>query len=229
LNKFIKNTVLGLSLATATIMFSGCEAVKQINSALGIANTPQEYIQKSSDKYLAQIFSQYFDGKNNIRTSGNPKEIIGLQAKIINFNEMVKQRDGYDQIERRFEQDEIVKVYQDAIINRGNSYKVYKNYLNKELLKALLNAKGEFKTQDKIAKYAYDWTPCIVEYDKNEKIVSAMVRYQEIAVAYNNFSDPYAPIQVESQILIVTDYKARSLQNRVSNRLFEDNLLYESK
>lgn len=229
MKKLIKTATVGLSIIVVTTLFTGCEAVKRLNTLTGVPNTPQEFVKRSSDTYLATVFSKYFNNEKYPRTSGTSADLISLTTRVIDFNESIRQEKEFDTVEQRFEKDILVKEYKDAILKRGNSYKVYNNHLNKVLLRASLSVKGEFKTRDRVGKYAYDWTPTVVEYNMENKIVSAMVRYHKISVAFNQFDDPMAPVQVHSSVMILTDYKARSLQNRVSNRMFNENFLYGSK
>ncbi|MGB5793932.1 hypothetical protein [Poseidonibacter sp.] len=222
---FTKKSLVIPLLATV-VLFNGCQAVKEFNSLMGIPNTPKEYISKSGDKELATVFSKYMKTNNPSarRVSANS---ITLSEKHFSFSDYIEQYKLEDNIGQKFNQSELVDEYKDAILKRGNSFKVYKNAMNKAIIKAAYNVK-KLKTWDDYSYFKYDWTPCIVEYTKNGKIKSVMVQHQEVFVAYNKFRDSQAPSKAESTVVIFTGYKASSLQNHISNNTFENNFLYGS-
>lgn len=222
-----KNLLVLMSLVSSVVIFSGCQATKELNSLMGIPNTSKEYISKSGDKELATIFSKYMNTYNP-RTGRVSINSIVLYEKHFDFDDYIKQYELQDKVAQAFDQSKIVKEYKNTILKRGNSFKLYKNSLNKELIKSAYNI-SKLKTRDKYSYYRYDWTPCIIEFDKNGQIKSVMTQVYEISVAYNNFSDSYAPSKAESTITIFTGFKAKTLQNKISNRMFENNFLYESK
>ncbi|MEA2018512.1 MAG: hypothetical protein U9N59_08690 [Campylobacterota bacterium] len=217
-----KKVLVSLSLAASVALFSGCQAGKEFNSMMGIPNTPQEYVAKGGDKHLAIEFSKYWE------SSSISRDTIKITEHHFSFDDYVKQYELEDRIAQKFDESRYIQTYKDAIAKRGNSYKVYKNPLNKELFRVAYNIK-KLKTWDKYSYNTYDWTPCIIEYNSNGRIVSALTQYNEVRVAFNNFRDSGAPAKATANITIFTGYKAKSLQNKISNRMFEDNFLYESK
>ncbi len=203
------------SLGLVATLFTGC--------SFNQFETPQEYIAKGQDKHLTTSFAPKYWDKSRIYQDG-----ITLREEIITFSDQIKQYQAEDRVGQLFDENEFVKIYKDAILKRGNSYKVYKNRLTEEIIKAAFNVQNLRKaSQDRY--HRYDWTPSIIEYDKNGNIVSALVQYHDIFVSLNHFSNNYAPVSVETETYVFTGYKAKSLKNKISNRWFEDYLLYESK
>ncbi len=219
MKKIVLSSVVSIGLVLG---FSGCEAVKGFNNLMGIPNSPQEYIAKNSDKELATAFSKYWE------SSSITKNYIEIKENHFSFDDYIKQYELESKVAQRFDQSKYIQLYKETIKKRGNIFKVYKNALNKEIFRIAHNVKT-LKTSDEYSYYRYDWTPCIIEYNKNGQIVSALTQANEIWVAYNHFGNSSAPSKSISTIKIFTGFTASSLQNKISNRLFENNFLYQSK
>lgn len=220
----MKNSVI--LIITFMFMFTGCtNAIKNVNSLMGIPNTPKEFVNKADDKYLAKVFSKYLNSKLIFPHVG--KQELSISSQPIQFWDKISQANSELAISEKFENDIIVKDYKEAVLNRGNKFVVYKSKFNEYLIKRINNA-TLLKTQDGRKYIKYNYTPAIIEYDNNNKIISILTRYYKIAVEWGDYSNSRANIRTYAVTDIYTNYKAASAMNKIKNSEFTDNELYSS-
>jgi hypothetical protein len=221
-------------LLLTVIFFAGCSGdlqslTKTLNKSLGIPNSKEDIIKiKTDDPYLTKIMADYY-GKKNIKNINAYKNGITIQKTIINFDDNIPQYSLKEKIFDWYDNSQIINKYKQAIIKRGDIFKVYNNNLALLVNRVLTfnNPNTEFQTFDGHEYHYFNLSPLIIEYNKNNEIISVCLVDYIVNVAFNQFQDQNAPVNVQANIQFYFK-KAGKIRNFIGNNKFNDALIYSS-
>lgn len=221
-----KITLIGLVLTTA--FFTGCGA--SFNSLVGVPNTKEEMVQKNDDKVLAEALSSIMDQKNDKKLDRTidlgivNTGIINLRAyNFIRFKDGVVNGNFSERLEELLENSFPMKTFVNVATKRGNKVKAYSGKINYYVFGLDGKDVNIWRTGQNVS-YIYEFGPTYIEFDKNNRIVSIISHYHDKYYEYNNSA---GRISVDTNFFIVTGAKAKSKQGQLTNKILEENFLFD--
>lgn len=200
----MKKNFLNIALiGVLAIWFAGCLEIKQ--------PTPQEIVAGSMDKQITQtvidnlkdkkykiqyntnriVIEQYISGELG-STTGSPNEAVSVYLS------------KYDS-----SSDQISDTYIKMAKERGNTVKLYKNSVNLAIAGIM---PMPFEVKNRISRTDID--NAFVEYDKNNRAVSALIRVHTMAksLGYTHYRHS----------ILVFDNLARTMEAKIQNNVFDN-------
>lgn len=236
----IKSLVkLGLGAITATVLLSGC-AVDEFARKYSPDNVGKMLMDSMSgknaenmkkdfkDSYLAEKFSPYYDKDGH--TVEYTSNSIQITKQLVYFSQNVYMKDAFGYVRNNAAETEITKEYKNAIVERGNIYKVYTGTFNKKIVSIVVGNSNlpEFN-RDRMNYIKWDLVPLIVEYNPQGELISVMMSKVEIGAAYDQVRNPNVQSEIEMTTLLYVDNALNPIRYNVSKKDWEDNLIFEYK
>lgn len=177
-------------ISLSVLLLSGC--TKEMESLLppvpGIKNmfvkskSADQQIKESQDKLLTKSFID----KKIDKVTSIEQEQVGIKIeknRLYQTDSYIyysKSKNFYRNLAQEFLEDEVAKIYINAIKSRVNGYIIYNGNGNKMILGALVGGEKNLKMRDEFGIYVYDSDFAIIEYDSEGNKVSALVRQANI-------------------------------------------------
>jgi len=186
--------IMGLSL------MNGC----------GEPQTPEQLVAKSSDKAMMRAFSKPgILGKSEYLQGYSPSDLIRIRTSIGNSHYGIgSARESYSS-KYDSSRDKIAREYIKVAKARGNTVKLYKNFINNQIAPKIVHPFLENGNSSVIPKYDLD--PALIEFDKNGRIISILVRRHYFTPIGHGF------VAQQRDSIIVLGNTARKMEMSISN------------
>ena len=229
----MKKVLISISLTVGILFLGGCtqsikNAASSVNSFMGIPNTPQEFIAQQSNKEMASALSEYFDKDGyHMGSYGNKGFYIKENLASFDKNNVTLNRARGYVAGLNIDNSKMADKYKDVLGKRSNTYSVYKNIVNQKIFEALVG--GELSGGDDLKYFYFNWTPAIVEYDSNGRMVSAFIH--KVIVKPNPFAPASGtmPVALDIETIILNKSAINLIENSINNTFLAQNVLYSSK
>lgn len=200
----IKKFKLALVLLAALFAGAGCVTLQE---------QYKSRVEKASDR---QMYSAFYPSPFGEKSEYD----ISVYDETIRVTRRFATVEMVGEAERRYQaiasdKDPVLDVYLGVAGKRGSIVKAYKGILNQRLfaMQGVIDFWPEYRKMSK-EDNAY------LEFDKNGKLKSALIRRAA-------FSSGSLGVGVHSENFVLTGGVIRSIENRISNREFEDAFLRE--
>lgn len=201
-------------------IFSGC---------LGLSPQEQKarYEKHSSDQYLSNIFSKFYeDGRFSVNSNNNG---IFMIRRVVDYDDKLNNSQTTFHIQKYFVGDEVFNLYKKAITQRGNIYKTYTGSMNKKLQSIYMG--GNLASFNKVTSrfYIWDLLPTIAEFNEDGKLISIMLNRVEKGVMFNHFNQPQAPATLFLATNLLYGVELNPFKYSVSKHSWDTNIIQTSK
>ena len=200
----MKKNLLNAALASVlAIGLTGCLEIKKL--------TPQEIVAGSKDKQIAQaVIDNLKDKKYSINYNIN-RIIISQNISTETGSMSHSPDEAVSTYLSKYDSstDQIANTYITMAKERGNTVKLYKNSVNLAIAEIM---PMPWEVKNRISKANIDNT--LVEYDKNNRSVSALIRVHTMSKSLGYIHDRFS--------MIVFDNLARTMETTIQNSVFDN-------
>jgi len=176
----------------------------------GEPQTPEQLIAKSSDKAMMKAFSKPgVAGKSEHFIDYSPSDLIRMRTSIGNSHYGMGSARGSYSSKYDASRDKIAQEYIKVAKARGNTVKLYKTFINNQIARKIVHPFLENGNSAVIPKYDLD--PALIEFDKNGRIVSMLVRRHYFTPIGHGF------VAQQRDSIIILGNTARKMEMSISN------------
>ncbi len=185
-----------------------------------------EVINSSNDKAMTEAFLNGFKTGRDTSIEYHTSDIAidKLLYQTDSFIKLSKAENFYKSKSSSFLNDDVATLYKKVVTSRGNHYKVYKGAMNLKILQSIY---GSLKRRDDTKLYGYGLDYAIIEFDKNNKMVSALARVVEVepSVLGMQMGDRDPAVEISQTTMIFFKDKVDVLNMMIPNSYFSDYLV----
>ncbi len=191
--------IMGLSL------MNGC----------GEPQTPEQLVAQSSDKAMMRAFSKPgILGKSEYLQSYSPSDLIRMRTSIGNSHYGMGNARGSYASKYDSSRDKIAQEYIKVAKSRGNTVKLYKNSINNQIAPKIVHPFLENGNSAVMPRYDLD--PALIEFDKNGRIVSILVRRHYFTSIGNGF------VAQDRDTIVILGNTARKMEMSIGNNALDN-------